>query len=739
MKKNLPRILIGILILLGLIGHAAKWYQIPLISLQDAFFYDARLRSTMPGGVDDRIVIIDLDEKSLAEVGRWPWGRDRMSTLVDRLFDQYKVSVLGFDVVFAEPDDSSGLKVLEQLGQKRLHDNEAFLASLGELRPQLDYDRRFVDSLKNRPVVLGYHFTNQDGAGTSGLLPPPVLPAGTFAGRNLAITHWNGYGANLPEFQKAAASAGHFVPLVDPDGVSRRIPLLAEHGGKYYEALSLAIVRVLLGKSEVVPGFVKDGGKDYGGLEWLDVKTARGVLRIPVDEYAGALVPFRGFQGSFRYVSAADVLAGRLPAKDLEGKIAIVGTTAPGLLDLRSSPVGGAYPGVEMHANMIAGMLDASVKVKPAYIIGAEATLLGLCGILLIFLLPRLSPFPATMVCLGVLVVVVVTGYGTWSYGIVMPMAAGLWLVIALFALNMAWGYFVESKSKRQFTDLFGQYVPPELVDQMARDPERYSMEGRSVELTVLFSDVRSFTTLSEGLEPKELTELMNTYLGAMTEVIRGRLGTLDKYIGDAIMAFWGAPVSDPDHARNAVLAAMEMQVAVRKLDEPFKARGWKPLHIGVGVNTGMMTVGDMGSHVRKAYTVMGDAVNLGSRLEGITKQYGVSILVGETTRNAIKDMVFREIDRVRVVGKEHSVGIFEPIGLSNEVSKEQQDELKLWQQALRAYRGQDWDQTDMLLLNLRRIAPGAKLYELYERRVAQLRKNPPGAGWDGVTTFDTK
>jgi adenylate cyclase len=224
-----------------------------------------------------------------------------------------------------------------------------------------------------------------------------------------------------------------------------------------------------------------------------------------------------------------------------------------------------------------------------------------------------------------------------------------------------------------------------------------------------------------------------------MTEVIRRQRGTLDKYIGDAIMAFWGAPVSDADHARNAVMAAIEMQKAVRALDEPFRARGWKPLHIGVGVNTGTMTVGDMGSKVRKAYTVMGDAVNLGSRLEGITKQYGVEILVGESTRDAIKDMVFREVDRVRVKGKEHPVGIFEPMGLSNEIGKDRQEELKLWQQALRAYRAQDWDQTDMLLLNLRRMAPDSKLYALYEERVALLRKSPPGDGWDGVTTFETK
>ena len=739
MKKHLTRILLGLSLLLVLAGHVAEVNQIPLISIQDAFFYDARLRATMPGGVDERIVIVDLDEKSLAEVGRWPWGRDKMSHMVDQLFSHYGVAVLGFDVVFAEPDESSGLRVLERLAAQRLKGDSAFQSTFAEVRESLDYDRRFAESLKGRPVVLGYHFSNQEAAKNAGVLPAPVLTSQAFAGRQMAIPRWRGYGANLAPFQKAAASAGHFVPLVDGDGVSRRVPLLSEYKGEYYEALSLGMVRVLLSSTGISPGFVNEPGKSYSGLEWFDVQTPRGVLRVPVDEFSGALIPFRGTQGSFRYLSAVDVLNGNIEKEALAGRIVLVGTTAPGLLDLRSSPVGATYPGVEMHANMIAGMLDASIKVKPAYMIGAELTLLVLIGLVLILLLPRLSPIKATLLALGMLALVLVIGYATWSAGLVLPLAASLWAVLGLYAFNMAWGFFVESRTKRQFTDLFGQYVPPELVDEMAKDPEQYSMAGRNEQLTVLFSDVRSFTTLSEGLDPKELTELMNTYLGAMTSLVRKHRGTLDKYIGDAIMAFWGAPVSDLDHARNAVLAALEMQKDLRKLDPVFTARGWPLLHIGVGVNTGTMTVGDMGSPVRKAYTVMGDAVNLGSRLEGLTKQYGVGILVGEDTKAVLADFSFREIDRVQVKGKEHPVGIFEPLGLSNELGKEAAEELKLWHQALKAYRTQNWDQADTLLINLRRMSPDAYLYEVYEKRIAYLRLHPPGEGWDGVTKFETK
>ncbi|MDQ5880171.1 MAG: adenylate cyclase, partial [Pseudomonadota bacterium] len=695
-----------------------------------------------PGGVDDRIVILDIDEKSLAEGGRWPWGRDKMAALLDQLFDKYGVAVLGFDVVFAEPDGSSGLRSLEALAKKELKDDGAYQNALRGLRTTLDYDRRFAESMSKRPVVLGYYFTNFSEARVSGKLPDPVLSSGTFKGRNLALTSWNGYGANLPEYQANAASAGHFVPLVDFDGISRRVPMVVEYQGGYYESLSLAMVRLLLGMPSITPGYADDGAssRDYAGLEWLELTTPRGSVRIPVDESAATLIPYRGGQGSFRYLSISDALHGRLPVEALKGKIVVVGTTTPGLMDLRATPVGATYPGVEIHANLIAGMLDGSIKLKPAYVLGAEVLMVMLCTLILALLLPLLSPMRATLLAGVMLLAAGGLNLMLWtSGGLLLPLASTLLLIVALYALSMSWGYFVESRSKRQFTELFGQYVPPELVDEMARDPERYSMEGRSEELTVLFADVRNFTTISEGLTPKELTHLMNEYLGAMTTVIRNNRGTLDKYVGDMIMAFWGAPVGDPEHARHAVRTALEMQHELRKLDEPFKTRGWPPLHIGVGVNTGTMTVGDMGSPVRKAYTVMGDAVNLGSRLESITKQYGVGIIVGEATRKQLDDVVFRELDRVRVKGKDEPVSIYEPLGFAGEVDKADLDALKIWQQALRLYRAQDWDQADVQIYNLSRLYPDSPLYQLYAKRVDHLRQNPPGDGWDGVTTFDTK
>lgn len=736
MKKHLVRYLLGAACLLLFVGHGAKFWQLPFFSVLDGYLYDVRVRMSTPGGKDERIVIVDLDEKSLAEIGRWPWGRDVVAELVRKLTDDYKVAIVGFDVVFAEPDESSGLKVLERLAKDQLRGERTFQDALPGLRVSLNYDQLFAETLKGRPVVLGYYFSGIEDARRSGALPAPVWPAGQFGSRPEMILDWKGYGGNLLELQKNAASAGHFNPIVDFDGVSRRVPLIVRHEGVYYEALALAMVRLLHGGAPVRPGFPE--GK--GTIEWLDVGNDSSVLRIPVDEFCAALIPYRGGERSFPYVSAADVLKGRIDPAALKGRAILIGTTAPGLMDLRSTPVGATYPGVEIHANMIAGIMDGTLRQRPSYVLGAEVVELVLVGAALTLLLPLLSPLRASLLTAGALTVVVALNLFLWyGAGMVLPLASVILLCLLLYALNMSWGYFVESKSKRQFTELFGQYVPPELVDEMARDPERYSMEGRKQELTVLFSDVRDFTTISESLDPRELSQLMNEYLGAMTAVTRKYRGTVDKYIGDAIMAFWGAPVTDPEHARNAVLTALDMQREMKNLRDPFVARGWPELHIGIGINTGMMTVGDMGSPVRKAYTVMGDAVNTGSRLEGLTKEYGVPILVGETTKAAVKDMVFREIDRVRPKGKGEPLAIYEPVGIAGEVPGDLQDELKLWQHALRLYRSQDWDQAELQLHNLSRRAPDRALYRIYIERIAYLRNDPPGPGWDGVRIFKTK
>ena len=744
MKQHIVRIAVGIAITLFFIGHAARFYQVGFITQLDNIIYDTRLRFTMPRGIDDRIVILDIDEKSLGEIGHWPWKRNVMADLMRRLFDQYGIAVLGFDVVWAEPDTSSGILTLDALANRDLKQVPAFQELYQKLRPALDYDGLFADAINGRAVVLGYYFNSEERAVKVNAIPEPVLPKGTFAGRNIPFFEWKGYTGNLPGYVKNAAASGHFNPLIDFDGVARRVPMILEWEGAYYESLSLAVVRTLWALQQgsfpkVEPGYPPDRflTKGYGGLEWLKV----GSLRIPVDESASALIPYRGNKFSFPYISLADVIKDRIAPERLRGKIALVGATAPGLQDLRSTPVDSVYPGVEIHANLIAGIIDQNLKQKPPFMLGAEVVLLAFGGVVLALLIPMLSALWATAVALAGLVLIVAFNVAVWSPGdMVLPLAASVLMTVTLYTMNMAYGYFVESRSKRQFTELFGQYVPPELVDKMAQDPGKYNMEPRSAELTILFSDVRGFTSISEALKPDELREYINEYLTDMSNIIRGKhRGTLDKYIGDAIMAFWGAPVEDPQHARNGVLAAIEMQRECEVLNKKFAERGWPTCKIGVGLNSGTVRVGDMGSQVRRAYTAMGDAVNVASRLEGRTKGYGVGILVGEQTRNLVKDVMFREVDRVKVKGKDEAVTIYEPLGLESEIDRKLQDEMKLWNQTLRAYRSQQWDQVEVNLINLQRMNPGCGLYEVYAERVAEMRRAPPPPNWDGVTAFDEK
>jgi adenylate cyclase len=746
LARHWPRIAITLAPLVFALLHAMGALPIGFIHRLDAILYDARLRASMPRTLDPRVVIVDVDEKSLAEVGRWPWGRNKLAAVVDELFDRQKVAIVGFDVVFAEPDDSSGLRRLREMAEGELKETAGFQQRLAQLQGSLDYDAAFARSLDKRPVVLGYYLTSDRDGRKSGALPAPVMTRENLKGRPIAFYSFDGYGSNLPQLAKAAPVAGFFNSITDGDGVVRSIPLVAEHGGAYYESLALAMFRVMVGQPSVEPGFPRDKfvGRNYSGLESILLKLGPRQLAIPVDDKVATLVPFRGPGGaagkSFRYVSASDLLARRLPEGELKDRIVLVGTTAPGLLDLRVTPVGETYPGVETHANVISGLMEGRLFVKPDYAIGYEVVVLLAAGLTLAFLLPLLSATVAVLASVGMAALLMALNYYLFMvHGLVMPLAGALVMVGTAFALNMSYGYFVESRHKRELANLFGTYVPPELVDEMVKDPDSYSMKAASKELTVMFCDMRGFTKMSERMEPTQLQELLNAVFSRLTDIIRANRGTIDKYMGDCVMAFWGAPVETPNHAELAVKSAMEMSQAVHRINEEHRANGLPEIGVGVGINTGTMCVGDMGSDIRRSYTVIGDAVNLGSRLEGLSKVYGVDIVVSETARQQARDFAWQELDRVRVKGKEQAVGIFYPVAPAQGLDKQTADELKTWGAFLKSYRAQDWDQCDLQLLNLQRLGAKKYLYDLYSERVASMRLLPFDPGWDGATNFETK
>jgi adenylate cyclase len=737
-KRQSLRTLLGILVWAVLFGHSAGYYSIGLIDRMDAVAYDATLRLTAPGGIDDRVVIVDIDERSLEEVGRWPWRRDRLAELIDRIFDRHGALLLGLDVILAEPDESSGLAVLEGLAAGPLHADSGFQAALAAIRPRLDFDQRLADAIARHPVVLAYHLNGQGNAHEGparDAMPRSVLPADALGAAAALLPEWAGYKSSLPVFQQAALGAGHINGMPDFDGVVRRVPLLVKVAGQYQEALGLAMVRVLAANAAVRPLF-SSGTSARTDLEGLILETPKGALRIPVDAEARALIPYRGAAGSFNYVSAADVLADRLLEGALRKRIVLLGTTAPGLVDLRVVPVGSAFPGVEIHANLVSGILGGRLKAMPGYVAGLQLVLLALIGLTMMALLPGRSPRRISQVT--ALLVASMVGLGVWmwhSLDIVLPLAAPLVLVALLYALNMIFGYFLEVHNRRSMARLFGQYVPPELVREMSRDPDRYGMEGRNAELSVLFADIRGFTALSEGMPPQELARMTNEFFSAMAAVVREHRGTLDKYLGDAVMAFWGAPVADAQHANHAVAAGLAMQARLAAINEIFPQRGWPRLAIGIGINTGDMTVGDMGSSDRRAYTVLGDPVNLAARLVDLTAYYGAAIVIGEATRRALDGVVCRELDRVTVQGRAGAVTLYEPLGPPAAIDPALEAELARWRDVLAWYRARQWEAAEEALRHLADRTP-RRLYGLYLERIARIRAESVLEDWDGVWHF---
>ncbi|MEG0879903.1 MAG: adenylate/guanylate cyclase domain-containing protein [Janthinobacterium sp.] len=713
----------------------------------DSMLGDWRMRLDAPQ-LDRRIVIVDIDERSLAKVGRFPWSRDIQARLVRQLTGHYGVAALGFDISFPEADTSSGYAVLQGLARGELAGVAGLPAQLEKLRPAMDYDGLFAEAMRGQPVVLGYSVSEQQ---RKGVLPKPAFTVADLNGRSVTAYVARGYEANVAPLQAAAQGAGIFTALTDADGVVRSSTLLQRIGDGYYPSLSLATVAVYLQARAIAPRFTSTADTlsarelANGGLEHLMLFTPRGALAIPVGEALTTTVQYRGAGGpdggAFRYVSASDVLAGTVPVELLKGALVLVGTTAPGLNDIRATPVNAEYPGVEVHANLIKSMLDGRFKARPDYALALELAQIVLFGLLLAGALAVLPPAGVMLATVGALAAAI--GINLYLYAVhdlVLGGAVLLLLILALFIANLAWGYFFEVRKGRALVARFGEYVAPELVAEMADDPQRYTMEGENRELTVLFADVRGFTAISEQLAPAALREYINAYLTAMSEDIRdSHGGTLDKYIGDAVMAFWGAPVAFGDHASRAVASALLMQASAARLNRQFCARGWPALRIGIGLNTGPMHVGDMGSRIRRAYTVMGDSVNLAARLEGASKRYGVGIVVGATTRLAAAEFLYRELDRVRVQGKQEAVDIFEPRCLLADATAAELAQLERWHAALARLRARDWPAAAALIGQLQADFPDDGLYRLYAARVDDYRGAPPAPDWEGVTILDGK
>ena len=726
---NMPRsqtvraVLVSFLLFL-FVGHSLNLWSLQAVTWVERGIHDWQVDKQQPASVHPQVVILDIDERSLLEVGRWPWPRDRLAEVLDRLFgpDCQRMKAVGLDMILAEPDLKSGA------------------------------DAKLAEVMGRCPVVIGWYLSSQSDAITNGSVPMPVLMEEDLQGFQAVTRNWRGHTTNLPEFE-AAASSGLINALLDSDGQQRRVPLVLSYEGQMHESLALSLWR-----STLPPHSVHLGPRPKPGAtanpEFLELvfpeASQQASYRIPLDLESSMGIQWRGqgyrVGGGFDYISLADVLQGKVDEQRLKGKIGLLGSSSPGLQDLRATPVNAAFPGVEIHALALASFLDQNFLTTPAFAMGWEIASLIALAVLGTWVLQRLSPGYALVMTLGLALSFI--GSAQWmrsTHGWIMPVASPLMLLTAIFLLYIVWGYWSENRKKREFVALFGQYVPPQLVEKMSLNPAQYSMAPKQAELTILFSDVRGFTSISEQLSPDDLRDYINQYLSQMSECISEQEGTLDKFIGDAVMAFWGAPVEKPGHALAAVNAALDMLQASAKLSQKFQARGWPALSIGIGLNSGEVRVGDMGSDKRRAYTVMGDPVNLASRLESLTKRYGAGLLVGESTMAQAHGHRWLLLDKVRVKGKEAPVCIYTPIRLVAGADHALESFVANWQIFFERYTHGEWLQARNELERLRKTSPHLEnlhlptLITLYMSRLDELQTRAVPSDWQGITTFEDK
>ena len=676
---------------------------------------------------EHKVVILDIDEKSLANEGRWPWSRHKLAELVEVL-TEYGAIVVAFDVVFSEPERNPVNEV-----NKHLSDHKIDWEIPKVWLDIADGDKNFSRHISDMDVVLGYFFQDQVNIQV-GKLPAPGYQLTAEQKSGLVSITKPGYAANLTLLQDAAAGAGFVSTFADADGVIRRSPLVIRHADALYPSLSLATVMSYL--------FVNNIDIETLPLGSVEVMTsiAAGGQKARTDVNGQVIIPFRGKQHSFPYISVTDVLKKTVDVSAIEGAIILVGTSAIGLADLRATPVGTQYPGVEVHANIIQSLLSGEFPYRPEWEAGLTLSILVFLGALLSLWLPKLGPVASVVLSSVTLTIIISGNFYLWHvYHLDLPIASTVLLIFTLTLLNLAYGYFRENASRRLLKGMFNQYVPKAHIERMLSDPDAYQFAGDSKELTVLFADIRSFTTISEHLSAADLKSMLNQYFTPITKIIFDNEGTIDKYVGDMVMAFWGAPIEDEQHAQHGILAALEMQRITQVISDDFIARGLPEIKIGVGLNSGIMNVGDMGSSYRRAYTVLGDAVNLGSRLESITKFYGADILVGERTAELCPDIMFAFVDRIQVKGKDEPIGVYQPLGLETEVSFEKKEEVLRFDQAYSDYLQQNWGNAVSKLDTLKRDFPETQVYQVYLDRIKDLREQELTQDWDGVFRHTSK
>ncbi len=735
MKKSLFQLLFALLVSVAgvwLYMYEGYLWQPFELKLKDVML---QLRGEIKG--DPRIVIIDIDEQSLQKLGQWPWSRDKVATILENL-SSYGVGIVGLDVVFAEADNSSPKLVLEKLG--RFEENVA------------DFDAILANTIEQTPTIIGYVFAMEKDN-----IPKANNPKNSSISveynkpeNSLLLKPYRAI-LNIPILEKSAYSSGYFNTIPDKDGIVRSIPLVMEYDGAIYPSLSLEMIR-LIREADKIEISYDDRGVSGIGL---------GDLFIPTDFNARLNVNYRGGKGSFRYISALDVFEKKLEPNELEGTIALLGTSAAGLLDLRSTPFDNAYPGVEVHANAIDNMLNGNFYSKPIWSVGTDMAIIVVgCLVTFVALLLPSAIFSILVLFLLNALFIGIGYIGMVYFGILFYVFIPLIGTNAVFLVGQAMNYFLEIKQKEMIKGKFASKVSPAVMHDILESGDIMSVKER--EISVFFSDLRNFTNISEAMgNPKNLIRFMNRYMDPMTEIIIKTEGTVDKFIGDAIMAYWNAPVDVSNHADKAVGAALMQLHHLKKLNEELRneaefinavkmadKKGIPIVDIGIGINTGIAIVGEMGTTKRSDYTVIGDAINLGARLESLCKYYNSKLNISHFTKAQLKgDYIFRFLDLVTVKGKTEPVEIWQIHDFKD--SKEPlygvekgilEDELEIYHKAIELYKKSQFAEALEIFQTLekRENRTNIAIYGIYIDRCAHYIANPP-TSFNGVFEHSTK
>lgn len=715
-----------------LIFVCATWFHLPFVSYLiervDYVLYDnviSKYWHKTPAKV--KVVIIDIDTKSMNEQGKWPWPRDKIARLITNLKNK-GVVVVALDIVMTEADVNFAKGLKEKLSQlPDIVKQKNLKQTLTKLTPLVDNDTLLAKSMSNQDVVLGY-LLHYEKAASKGALPKPLLLGNEVT--QIPLHKFDGHSGSLPLLMQAAHGSGFVSNIPDHDGNIRKSILIARYDGKTYASIALQAVMTYL-LTDTLSLTI-----DKGQLLGINLDKSF----IPTTNKGEIFIPFYGEPGTLTYYSATDILNNRVPRSALEGSIAVVGSSMILISDLHPTPISPLFPGAELIGNMITGIISKHITYPLSNNSLTATLLISVIGSVYAIVFPLLSLSVMLLVfLLSIAIIVAIFIMALVYFQAYLPIAVILLIIVSQTIANAIYAYLLEKQQKRKISHLFGQYVPESYVLELIKSEESLSMEGEERYMTALFTDIRNFTTLSQSLHANEVKRTLNTFFTPITKIIFDNKGTIDKYVGDLVMAFWGAPIKDPEHAQHAIDAALTIIKQLPIINQNMRDNALPEIQIGIGMASGVMNVGDMGSEFRRSYTVIGDTVNLASRLESLTKFYQVDILVNGPLVEQVTDVIWLPIDKVIVKGRDIAETIYQPLGWSEQVTSEIMEMKQQYIDALNYYYAQDWHMAKLAFEKLAQQMPETYLFQLYQQRIVTFMKSPPPEDWQGVFIHVTK